>query len=290
MGLAYAYNEFIKYSFYHSKHVVCYNIFENSIQFDYINEECHQVHELYDTLNRKNSEEKIFSDSLVKRINVSDVDVMENVHRSDFSFNYNFNFGKFSLKEYEEVSVVLNNYIMRKILNSHVLIPGEEGISIWKKEELVKMLADESGIAKEIVEEMIAFFQYDAKDKNADLSLNYFFELDNDRIMLSEAIFSMQRPATNALRILAKHQSKLYEKEQNMFEIEQKNRLKDIVEKRFLVAKNLTKEQEIRPGMDMLVYDSGLFCGNKLCDRNRSELSIAFSYFIGGTLFTTDAG
>ena len=46
-----------------------------------------------------------------------------------------------------------------------------------------------------------------------------FFELDNDRIMLSEAIFSMQRPATNALRILAKHQSKLYEKEQNMFVI-----------------------------------------------------------------------
>ena len=47
----------------------------------------------------------------------------------------------------------------------------------------------------------------------------------------------------------------LFEKEQNMFEIEQKNRIKDIVEERFLVAKNLTKEQEIRPGMDMLVYD-----------------------------------
>lgn len=257
MGLAYAYNEFIKYSFYHSKNVVSYNTFGNSILFDYINEESHQVHELYDTLNRKSSEERIFLDSFVKSINVSDVEAMETVHRSDFSFNYNFNFGKFSLKEYEEISVVLNNYIMRKMLNSHVLIPGEEGISIWEKEELVKMLADESGIAKETVEEMIAFFQYDTRDKNADLSLNYFFELDNDRIMLSEAIFNMQRPAINALRILAKHQSKLYEKEQNMFEIEQKNRIKDIVEERFLVAKNLTKEQEIRPGMDMLVYDRG---------------------------------
>ena len=255
MGLAYAYNEFIKYSFYHSKHVVSYNTFGNSIQFDYINEESHQVHELYDTLNRKSSEERAFLDSFVKSINVSDVEAIETVHRSDFSFSYNFNFGKFSLKDYEEISVVLNNYIMRKMLNNHVLIPGEEGIAIWKKEDLVKMLVEESGIAKEKVEEMIAFFQYDAGDKNADLSLNYFFELDNDRVMLSEAIFSMQRPATNALRILAKRHSTLYETEQNMFETEQKNRLKETVGERFLVAKNLTKEQEIRPGMDMLVYD-----------------------------------
>lgn len=57
------------------------------------------------------------------------------------------------------------------------------------------------------------------------------------------------------MRILAKRQSKLYETEQNMFEVEQKNRIKEIVGKSFLVAKNLTKEQKIRPGMDMLVYD-----------------------------------
>lgn len=255
MGLAYAYDEFIKYSYYHSKHIVYYNTFGNIIEFDYINEESHQVHELYDTLNRKNSEKRAYLDSLAKSINASDVEAMENIHRSDFNVNYNFNFGKFSLKDYEEISVVLNNYIVRKMLNSYVLIPGDEGISIWEKEDLIKMLVEESEIAKEKVEEIIAFFQYDTGDKNADLSLNYFFELDSDRIMLSEAIFSMQRPATNALRILAKRQSKLYETEQNMFETEQKNRIKEIVEERFLVAKNLTKEQEIRPGMDMLVYD-----------------------------------
>lgn len=92
-------------------------------------------------------------------------------------------------------------------------------------------------------------------DKNADLSLNYLFEMGNDEIMLSEGIFSMQRPAVNALRILSKRHSKQYEIEQNMFETEQKNRIKEIVNKRFVVAKNLNKEQEIRPGMDMLVYD-----------------------------------
>ena len=106
------------------------------------------------------------------------------------------------------------------------------------------MLVEVSGIDKEKVEEMIAFFKYDIDDKHADLSLNYFFELDNERIILSEAIFNMQRPAVNALRILAKRQSKLYETEQNMFEVEQKNRIKEIVGKSFLVAKNLTKEED----------------------------------------------
>ena len=64
------------------------------------------------------------------------------------------------------------------------------------------MLVRESGIDEEKVEEMINFFQYNTDDKNADLSLNYFFELDEGKIMFSEAIFNMQRPATNALRIL----------------------------------------------------------------------------------------
>ena len=135
------------------------------------------------------------------------------------------------------------------------MIPGIAGVSVWKKKDLVKMLVQESGIDEEKVEEMITFFRYNTEDKNADLSLNYFLELDGGRILFSEAIFHMQRPATNALRILAKCKSELYDKEQNMFEKEQKNRIKKMVEKRFLVANNFTKAQSIRSGMDMLVYD-----------------------------------
>lgn len=255
MGLAYAYDVFVKYSFYHSKHLVFYNVFGNNIQFEYINEKNHQVHELYDTLNRNSFDKRTCWNILANNTTASDIELIEAVHRSDFSFDYNFDFGKFTLRDYEAVSVVLNNYIMRKILKNHVLIPGEEGIDIWIKEDLINMLVDESGVERKSVEGMLAFFQYDIDDVNADLSLNYFFELDNGKIMLSEGVFSMQRPAINALRILAKHQPVLYGTEQNMFEMEQKTRIKKIVSKKFLVAKNLTKEQEIRPGMDMLVYD-----------------------------------
>lgn len=59
----------------------------------------------------------------------------------------------------------------------------------------------------------------------------------------------------NALRILAKRQNKAYEKEQNRFEDIQKRKIIDKINSKYLVAKNITREQQIRPGMDAIVYD-----------------------------------
>ncbi len=158
MGLAYAYNEFVKYSFYYSKHIVSYNVYENCIQFDYTNEESYQVHELYNTLIQKYTEERDYLNCSTQCSAKSNLEIIEDIHRSDFNFNYNFMFGKFSLKDYEEVSTVLNNYVIRKMTNNHVLIPGRTGVSVCQKEDLVKMLVRESGIDEEKVEEMITFF------------------------------------------------------------------------------------------------------------------------------------
>lgn len=89
---------------------------------------------------------------------------MEVIHRSDFNFNYNFKFGKFTLKDYEEVSVALNNYVIGKMSNN-LMIPGIAGVSVWKKKDLVKMLVQESGIDEEKVEEMITFSDIIQKTK-----------------------------------------------------------------------------------------------------------------------------
>lgn len=78
---------------------------------------------------------------------------------------------------------------------------------------------------------IIEFFTYNYEDINADLSLTYFLPSKDNFLLLSEGIFNIQRPAVNALRILAKINSK------------------------YLVAKNITREQQIRPGMDVIVYD-----------------------------------
>lgn len=150
MGLAFAYNEFVKYSFFHSKKVVSYRMFENCIQFDYVDEASHQVHEMYDTLNRKKLEENALMEVMREFQNDNDIKAIETVHRSDFIFSYNFNFGNFTLKDYEEISSGLNNYIMRRMLNNHILIPGDEGIIKCKRDKLVDMLIEECHDCEEL--------------------------------------------------------------------------------------------------------------------------------------------
>lgn len=52
-------------------------------------------------------------------------------------------------------------------------------------------------------------------------------------LLLSEGIFNIQRPAVNALRILAKRQNKAYEKEQNRFEDIQKKKIIDKINSKY---------------------------------------------------------
>lgn len=76
-----------------------------------------------------------------------------------------------------------------------------------------------------------------------------------DEIVEDVELESYRLVAQDALRILAKRQNKAYEKEQNRFEDIQKKKIIDKINSKYLVAKNITREQQIRPGMDAIVYD-----------------------------------
>ncbi|MDF2986850.1 MAG: hypothetical protein K0R50_2360 [Eubacterium sp.] len=260
MGLAYSYDQFYKMWDLHSNHVVKYRKFNNKLVFDYSNEENYKVHVSYDTLNRKKNEsrslEQIFNVTNLK----SDFGLIEQAHRSDFDFGINFHFDGFDLNEYEIFSTALNNYIMEKTFGNtsnkvKIVVPGEEGVICYSKIKWIELMSSKSGLDPEIVTNIISFFTYRYDELNSDLSLTYFLPYKNDSLLLSEAIYNIQRPAVNALRILAKRQSKEYEREQNYFEEIQKKRIIDKINNKYLVAENITKEQKIRPGMDVLVYD-----------------------------------
>lgn len=255
MGYAYSYEQFNSYWCLHSNRIVKYARYNNVIEFKYINEESHQIHELYDTVIRKDCDNKQFSNVMINRDKLSDFEMIEMIHREDFSMGYNFNFGKFCLNEYEEFSTVLNNYIINKIGKSHILVPGEAGIMCFQREEMIEMVTESTELKRDEIESMIEFFLYDYADRNSDLSLTYFLPQDDNRILVSEGIFNMQRPAINALRLLAKRQSELYKDEQNQFENEQRKRVTKSINPMFMVAEKLTKEQQLRPGMDLIVYD-----------------------------------
>lgn len=255
MGQAYAYEIFNDFSFFHSKKIVKYQKIANIINFDYLNEENYRVHVLYDKILQRMHDDKESKNVLNNRGEKTDLELIERSHRIDFNFGYNFNFGNFNLKDYEEFSAGLNNYVFDKIRKPHVVIPGEEGLICLSRHEWVNLLSKESGLSVDTVENIIDFFQYNYQEENADLSLTYFFQQEDGRLLLSEYIFLFQRPAVNALRLLAKRQSELYKAEQNAFEDEQKRKIIDLLSDRYEITKVMTKEQQLRPGMDMLVYD-----------------------------------
>lgn len=180
---------------------------------------------------------------------------IEQVHKSDFELGINFIFDGFDLNDYEIFSTALSNYIMMKITNSNLIIPGVEGMIKLRKEEWIELIGSLCDLGREKIVSIIEFFTYNYEDINADLSLTYFLPSKDNFLLLSEGIFNIQRPAVNALRILAKRQNKAYEKEQNRFEDIQKRKIIDKINSKYLVAKNITREQQIRPGMDAIVYD-----------------------------------
>lgn len=144
-----------------------------------------------------------------------DLELIEQVHKSDFELGINFIFDGFDLNDYEIFSTALSNYIMMKITNSNLIIPGVEGIIKLRKEEWIELIGSLCDLGREKIVSIIEFFTYNYEDINADLSLTYFLPSKDNFLLLSEGIFNIQRPAVNALRILAKRQNKAYEKEQN---------------------------------------------------------------------------
>ena len=255
MGMAYSYEQFYRMWKLNNKQIVKFRQFENKLEFTYCNDETYIMHVAYDTYIRKQDEHKGLQEILASSCKKRDLELIERVHKSDFTLGINFIFVGFDLNDYKVFSTALSNYIMNKMINSNLIIPGKEGIIKLRKKEWVELIDSLCNLGRGKIVIIIDFFTYDYEDRNADLSLTYFLPSKDDFLLLSEGIFNIQRPAVNALRILAKRQNKAYEKEQNRFEDIQKKKIIDKINSKYLVAKNITREQQLRPGMDVIVYD-----------------------------------
>ena len=234
MGMAYSYEQFYRMWQLHNKQIVKFRQFGNKLEFTYCNEETYMVHVAYDTYIRKQDEYKELQNVLASNCKKKDLELIEQVHKSDFELGINFIFDGFDLNDYEIFSTALSNYIMKKITNSNLIIPGVEGIIKLRKEEWIELIGSLCDLGREKIVSIIEFFTYNYEDINADLSLTYFLPSKDNFLLLSEGIFNIQRPAVNALRILAKRQNKAYEKEQNRFEDIQKKKIIDKINSKYL--------------------------------------------------------
>lgn len=259
MGQAYCYDQLDRMMKLHSAHYVRYQKLNNKIIFDYINSEVCDVHVAYDSIIKEaiaKEDIAVFKSKKYK----SDEEMMDDIQSSDFSFEYNFQFDGFCMDEYKIFAVELNKIAVEDMKAKNgikLVIPGQEGIISYPKQMWIDIMHEKTGLTEMTVESIIDFFTY-KHGKKSDLSLTYFMMDDTEKLMLSVGIFYMQRPAVNALRVLAKgdkEQRNSYNSQQNNLEQMQRRRFGCKLGSRYRIPVYLTREQEIRPGMDMLVYD-----------------------------------
>lgn len=259
MGLAYCYDQLDRMMSLHSAHYVKYQKVNNKIIFDYVNSEVCDVHVAYDAI-IKDAITKEEIALFQRKQYMSDDEKMDDIQSSDFSFEYNFQFGGFCMDEYKTFAVELNKIVVESMKGKNgikLVIPGQKGIISYPKQIWIDIMCQKTGFSDAIVEAIIDFFTY-KHGKKSDLSLTYFMMDNTGKLMLSVGIFFMQRPAVNALRVLAKgdkEQRNSYNSQQNNLEKMQRRRFSRKLGNRYRIPLFLTREQEIRSGMDMLVYD-----------------------------------
>lgn len=255
MGMAYSYDRFYRMWKLHSKHKVDYKIFGNKLEFSCHNEKAYIVHKYYSERVKIDSENKIMKNVLRSNKAKNDIELINQIHESDFDLGLNFQFSGFDLNDYRIFSTALNTHIANKLFNNQFLFSGKEEIIILKREEWIDFMSKSCELKKEKIVSIIDFFTYNCDDSKSDLSLSYFLPYSNGYLLLLKGIFFMQRPEKNALRILSRVSNSTYSSEQNRFEETQRSAIINKINNKYLVTQIYTRKQKIRSGMDVLVYD-----------------------------------
>lgn len=262
MGVAYLYEKFHDMWEMNTKRKVTYEIFDKRLQFSYINEETYKVHLFYDNICRIIDEvklKKIVDNSSVDKSDLTEA--MDYAHQLDFNCTFNMEFDGFNLEDYRNFSSELTKLFAEKISECNksginTILPGYSGLICMKKEKWIQKLSAASKINQEKIEKIINFFTYNFADKNSDISLSYFVPILNDELIVSEAIFNFSRPEANAMRLLAKRESSNYDYAQNNFEEEERKKISNGINKKYLIGYGTDNSRKNIPGMDLLVYDS----------------------------------
>ncbi|RJE83262.1 hypothetical protein D3P07_25185 [Paenibacillus sp. 1011MAR3C5] len=258
MGIAYAYDRFHLFWDLHNKGIMRYRKDKNHITFNYTNEEVFKQHVCYDSLLRETTEHEGLN-NISGSIRTDYKELMKQVHHLDFNCNIKVEFSGFDLEDYKEFTTALTdlfteNFLSKKKNNTYILHVNNEVGLIYSKDDWVIKIVEKSTLDTKKVIDIINFFTYDNLLKS-DVSLTYFIHLKNDLLLVPEVIFSLTRPEVNALRLLAKRQFKSYDKAQNNFEYEMISKITNNIFSNYLTSNKDEKSKNIRPGMDLLIYD-----------------------------------
>ncbi|GKX67685.1 hypothetical protein [Inconstantimicrobium mannanitabidum] len=262
MGNAYLYEKFHDMWEMNTRKKVIYNRVDRRLNFNYRNEETYKIHLFYDTVCRMIDDAKLkemMNNSNIDKRNLTEV--MSYAHQLDFNCSFSMEFDGFNLEDYRIFSSELTKLFAEKILSNYkyrvnIILPGDSGLLCLQKSEWIQTLVNRTKIKHKKIESIINFFTYKFSDKNSDVSLSYFVPISNNKLIVSEGIFNLSRPEANAMRLLAKKESSNFDFAQNNFEEEEREKIKDGINERYLIGYGIDKSKKNIPGMDLLVYDS----------------------------------
>jgi len=199
------------------------------------------------------------------KIRSTGIEAIKEVQSSEFTMPESWNLGKYTLQEYKQFNVYLDELIFRWIKNhavkNSVIIIGKyranDLIKIYHKNWWVDQISKSSGLTKSTVEDIITDLIY-SNIKDADPAYQFFVPLSETELALSACFVGLLiRPERNLMTLLPKMEDNLFHQLSNDCESQQIELIKQSIQnKNVIIAEKRTKAQEIRSGMDVLFLDS----------------------------------
>lgn len=201
----------------------------------------------------------------LNKIRSTGIEAIKEVQSSEFMMPESWDLGKYTLREYKQFNINLDELISRWIKNHSIKNPviiigkyrSNDLIKIHHKNWWIDQISKASGLSKSTVEDILTDLTY-SSIKNADPAYQFFVPLSETELALSACFTGVFiRPERNLMALLPKLEDNLFHQISNDCESQQIDLIKQSINnKNIIIAEKKTKAQEKRPGMDVLFLDS----------------------------------
>ncbi|AOY75360.1 hypothetical protein [Clostridium formicaceticum] len=195
---------------------------------------------------------------------------MQKAHESDFEIMNEWEINGYTWSDFKKFSSALDNYLTRLNMkeiekakkDGLVTISlkredSERYIINEKKDWWTSLLLKETGLNIEIITSIIDDLTYNPDIKNTEISFQFFIPVEDKLMLSSRFVNLMVRPERNFLNLIPKLYEKKFNNLSNDCEDMQESLIKNFVTNRSIIYnKEKTKEQSVRPGMDLLIFDT----------------------------------
>lgn len=237
-----------------------YSIKINNSKIEFVSENVNHAFLAYNSWRQAYRERIQFNN-----IQSTGIEAIKEVQFSEFTMPQTWNIGKYTLKEYKDFSVSLDELLTRWIKNhgkkNSLIIVGQyrsqDLIKIFHKNWWCDQITKISGLPKKTVENIISDLTY-SNIKNNDPAYQFFVPLSEEELALSVCFTSVfVRPERNLMALLPKMEKKLFDRLSNDCESQQIKLIEQSISNtNVIIAVKKTKAQETRPGMDILFLDT----------------------------------